>query len=79
MQMTVTATTPALVPYSRFLAEVGIDPSTGWRWRKQGMIETTNIYGRLYIAPEEISRFNSRAKAGEFAKEHKVPKRIATK
>ena len=42
--------------------------STLWRWRKAGMLNTINVYGRQYILRSEIARFNERAVTGEFAR-----------
>ena len=38
-------------------------------------MNTRNIAGRLYIAPKDLREFNRRMEAGEFAQEHKTPKR----
>jgi hypothetical protein len=67
------STASNLVSYDRWLSDVGITPTTGWRWRKRGVIETVNIYGRIYISRQQIARFEQRAAAGDFAKEHKTP------
>jgi hypothetical protein len=64
-----------LVPLTRWAEEIGRTTSTIWRWRKFGWIRTTNICGKLYVAKEEIERFEARAAAGEFAKEPIVPVR----
>jgi hypothetical protein len=47
--------------------------TTGWRWRKEGLIKTVNIFGKLYVTTDEIARFESRAIAGEFHKEIVAP------
>lgn len=59
--------TAGLRAWSKFLADVGITPSTGWRWRKKGWINPVNIAGRLYVGEEEIVNFTRRAQGGEFA------------
>lgn len=56
-----------------FIERIGITPSTAWRWRKSGMLQTININGRQYVPAKEILKFNRRAAAGEFEKEHKTP------
>jgi hypothetical protein len=66
-----------IILFDRFLESLGITPATGWRWRKRGWVNTLNISGRVYIARAEISRFEERVAAGEFAKTHKTPKRKA--
>ena len=58
-----------------FLERIGITPTTAWRWRKDGKLETINICGRLYVPARAIATFNQRAANGEFAKEHKTPGR----
>ena len=65
--------------FDRWLKDIDKTPATGWRWRKRGWINTVNICGRLYISRDEISRFETRAAAGEFSKLHKVPKRKVAK
>ena len=58
-----------------FLEKMGITPTTAWRWRKDGKLETINICGRLYVTAKAILNFNRRAAAGEFEKVHKTPSR----
>ena len=49
----------------------GIDKTrtTGWRWRKEGIVSTINIFGKLYITRAEIERFEQKAMSGGFHKE----------
>ena len=68
-----TTAAPALQRYDAFLASIPASSTTGWRWRKEGMIRTTNIAGRCYVSAAAIQSFLTRAEAGEFAKEHKTP------
>lgn len=75
-----TLTAPTLldevgISYDSFIEKMGIVESTAWRWRRDGMLKTTNILGRLYIMPEDLREFNRKAIAGDFAKEHKAPKK----
>jgi hypothetical protein len=65
----------AVVSLNRWLAQVGVTPLTGWRWRKRGWLRTVNIAGRVYLTQEAIDEFHNRAVAGEFAQVHKVPSR----
>jgi predicted site-specific integrase-resolvase len=52
----------------RWIQQIGISPSTFWRWRQRGWIsEPVNIGGRLYLTMEQIAEFKRRAQAGEFA------------
>jgi hypothetical protein len=68
-----------LVAYDSWLASVPISSATGWRWRKRGWIPTVNICGRVYVSRAAIAEFERRAAAGEFAREHKTPKRSRTR
>jgi hypothetical protein len=56
-------------PLTRFAREIGKTMATVWRWRKQGMLETLNVCGKIYVTDEQICRFKERAAAGEFARE----------
>lgn len=58
-----------LISLNKFLENMGVTSTTGWRWRKKGMIPTVNIYGRLYVSEDTIAEFHRRATAGEFAKD----------
>lgn len=74
---TAPATVPPLQRYDKWLKSLPASSTTGWRWRKQGMIRTTNISGRVYVRAEAIAEFLARAEAGEFAEEHVTPSRPA--
>jgi hypothetical protein len=65
-----------LVSFQRWLDSIGITAATGWRWRRDGRICTTNVAGRLYLSRAEIKRFEERAAKGEFSKVHATPARI---
>jgi hypothetical protein len=60
---------PRLISFNKFLEDLNLTSTTGWRWRKRGVIQTVNIYGRLYVSQDAIVDFHRRATAGEFAKE----------
>jgi hypothetical protein len=62
-----------LVAWEEWLNSIRIDRSTGYRYRKRGLIQVVNIFGRLYLTREEIARFESRAVAGEFALKRTTP------
>jgi hypothetical protein len=64
-----------IVALNNWLAQVGVAPVTAWRWRRKGWLKTVNIMGRVYITDDALREFKRRAEAGEFAKEHKAPKR----
>lgn len=56
-------------PFNQFLRDLNRSRATGWRWRQQGVINVVNFFGRPFVMPEEIARFNERVAAGEFARE----------
>ena len=62
-----------LFAFDAFLRGRNLTRTTGYRYRRLGILETVNIFGRLYITLSEIQRFESRAIAGEFAKDLKGP------
>ncbi len=72
-QNTIPANRP-IVSLHKFCQEAGISDVTAWRWRKAGWLSTVNIAGRRYLTGEAVADFLRRVEAGEFAKEHKVPK-----
>ncbi|HOC58074.1 MAG TPA: hypothetical protein PKI20_20820 [Verrucomicrobiota bacterium] len=72
-QNTIPANRP-IVSLHKFCQEAGISDVTAWRWRKAGWLSTVNIAGRPYLTGEAVADFLRRVEAGEFAKEHKVPK-----
>jgi hypothetical protein len=63
------ATAGNLVSYFGWLGTLDKTRTTGWRWRKNGLIQTVNIFGKLYVTRDEIARFEERAMSGEFHKE----------
>ena len=69
---------PRLVSLNKWLEQMGVTPTTGWRWRKKGVLRTTNIYGRLYISEDAVADFHRRAMSGEFALESRPGKKLAT-
>lgn len=64
-----------MMSLDKFLEQTGLSNTTVWRYRKQGILNTVNIYGRQYILRSEIARFNARAASGEFARTARVPTR----
>jgi hypothetical protein len=64
---------PSIKSLDTFRQEMGISDSTLWRWRRQGILETTSIHGRLYITHEQAARFVARVSSGEFSKVKPVP------
>lgn len=63
-----------LVAYDRWLTEIGISHTSGWRFRKRGAIKAVLLYGRLYVSRGAIAEFERRAAAGEFARTGKSQK-----
>lgn len=59
------------IPWARFVKAVGVNRSTAWRWRVEGMIRVANLCGRLYVFQSEVARFNAQLAAGDFAKPFK--------
>ncbi len=64
-----------LKPFNRWCGENGITRATGWRWRRDGVIKTINIYGRQYVSREEEERFQQRANRGDFYRGPHTPVR----
>ena len=60
----------------KFCENTGISNGTAWRWRRKGWLLTVNICGRQYVTDKGLAEFLRRAEAGEFAQEHKTPRRI---
>ena len=80
MQVNTTATLATgteLVPFYSWLETLDKTRTTGWRWRKNGIIATVNVFGKLYVTREERERFQQRAIAGEFHKEIVTPRTTA--
>lgn len=65
--------TANLIPYDAWLYDRRTSRVTGWRYRKSGLIATINIFGRVYVSRDEIAKFERRALAGEFSREHARP------
>ena len=61
-----TQTIGKFVSYDSWLNSINRTRFTGWRWRKEGIVSTQNVFGKLYITRAEIARFETRALAGEF-------------
>ena len=55
------------VALDKWIADVGINPSTAWQWRKKGWLSTVNIAGRHYLTAAQRMEFVRRAESGEFA------------
>lgn len=56
-----------LVALRKWQAELGISRTTAYRLRRRGWLHVVIIAGKPYVSGEELDRFLSRAKAGEFA------------
>lgn len=69
--------TTNLVLFNDLLRGLGRSESTGWRWRKEGLIATVNLCGKLYVTREEIRKFEARVISGEFSKPIAPPGKMA--
>jgi hypothetical protein len=66
---------PELVSVRRFRADLGIVPSTLWRWiQRRWLDQPIDIGGRKYLTSEMVRRFKERAARGEFAGKTKPPR-----
>ncbi len=63
-----------IVPFDQWLKELSLDRSTGYRYRKAGIVSAIEVFGRLYITREEIARFEARAGAGDFSRKPGIVK-----
>lgn len=69
------AKTSSLIPFDRWLRDLGKSRATGWRWRRDGVVTTCNVFGRHYVTLDEIGRFERAALSGEFARAIATPLR----
>ena len=67
-----------LMHLPKFLRQLGVSRSTGWRWIKAGLLRTSNIYGRQYVTRAARDEFLARVEAGEFARTPVTPSRHAS-
>jgi len=67
--------TTGLTPLRSWAKSIGVNCATVGRFRKRGWLATVNIAGRQFISREADAEFHRRAAAGEFAKEHRCPRR----
>lgn len=66
--------TAGLRAFEKWLEQVGVSRTTGWRWRVRRWIQTVNISGKVYVTEREVHRFTKRVEAGEFATTACVPR-----
>gem|GEM_PF-4193872 len=45
---------PKIQRFDAWLRSIPASSTTGWRWRKDNMIRTINISGRVYVADDAI-------------------------
>ncbi len=65
--------------FNLWLRLIGRDEVSGWRWARDGLIKTENVLGYPFITSDEIRRFWTRVRAGEFARTVKVPRKKTVK
>jgi hypothetical protein len=66
---------PELISLRRFRADLGVVPSTPWRWIQRGWLDQPiDIGGRKYLTADMVRRFKDRAARGEFAGKTKPPR-----
>lgn len=65
----------SLYPFDGYLQGRNLTRTTGYRYRKRGLIHCVNIFGRLYVTRDEIERFERRAIAGDSHQDAKTPSR----
>ena len=56
-----------MITYRKWLGDLGVSNTTGWRWIRRGWILPINVAGRLYVSRAAIDMFESRAGRGGFA------------
>jgi len=61
------APTRGLVSATAYFRGLGVTRETGWRWRRLGLVESKNLFGRIYLTTESVAEFERRIRAGEFA------------
>lgn len=66
----------ALVCFDQYVRGLNRSRTWGWRIRKDGLVRTQNVFGKLYITRDEIARFEGRAMSGDFHQDIK-PRRAA--
>src|ERR1700732_563632 len=63
-----------LTSFDGWLASLDRSKVWGWRLRKEELIPTVNLMGRVFVSRTAIAEFERRALAGEFAKTHCPPR-----
>jgi hypothetical protein len=61
--------------FGLWLRLIGRDRVSGYRWAKAGLVKTENVLGFPFITSDEIQRFWTRVRAGEFARTVKTPRK----
>lgn len=59
--------TTGLVPFQRFLRDLGASPATGARWRASGWLKVTKIGRRVFVSKDAIRRFEAEAASKGFS------------
>ena len=64
---------PVAIALDKLTESMGISPVTMWKYRREDVIRTCNLHGRIFVTAAEAERFIQRLEAGEFARTKKVP------
>lgn len=67
------AASAGAISLAKWCADTGICRVSAYRWRKQGVLQTVNINGRMFVTREADAEFWRRAASGEFAKDRRPP------
>ncbi|MGD0815012.1 MAG: hypothetical protein ABSA83_15515 [Verrucomicrobiota bacterium] len=59
---------PGIVALSKWIKDVGISRMTAYRWRKDKILVTHNLYGKQYLTRAAAAELQQRLIAGEFRK-----------
>ncbi|GEM_PF-3810352 len=62
-----------VVTQAKLADQIGVAPSTISRWRRNGLIRSINILGRVFFNSAEVESFVRKAESGTFAKEQPSP------
>jgi hypothetical protein len=64
---------PIVQSLTKFTQDLGVSPVTVWKYRRDKILTTHNLHGKLFVTAADAERFVQRLTSGEFAKQKKVP------